>query len=67
MDFFKGFFFEKKKQKTFIHLGLCEHGQNGGEANQYCFALLTGQFSRSQTDKSLFASFPSEKKDPSFP
>jgi len=44
----KGFFFEKKNQKTFIRLGL------------FCLFLGT------KTDKSLFASFSSEKEESFF-
>jgi hypothetical protein len=41
------FFFEKKNQKTSIHL------------------LRAGRLASAQTDKSLFASFSSEKEDSS--
>jgi hypothetical protein len=49
----KRFFFEKKNQKTFIHLA--PHSSAFSKAPQFL------------TDKSLFASFSSEKEDTSFP
>jgi hypothetical protein len=57
------FFFEQKNKKTFVRLASRELASKESRSNRLmALPRLVGQISRCPTDKSLFASFSSEKE-----